>query len=315
MVESTDLAALADNLRFAVEEGNDLIVANSFDSVEPITQLSARSIPTRSGRWSTCRSDPAWQLANVRGPGVPRARGGLPAGRDPGPARDRRVRGLPRIGRDRRRGRDRPAVHPALVRGLRGGREEGQPRRDARPSLGDRLQRPGGQQGAGAGGACRRAPTTSSRSRPRATPASSRPPRNEDFFTTGVDTDQRSLDPEHIVESVVKRTDVGVHEAVATSHRAASRAARRLRPVRERRRPRVPDPRRPPAAGRPCPRRSRTRSAPWRSRSCRARSWSPTTSPSRPRRRAAEPVSRTGRSRGPAPGRPSSRGRHDDHAG
>src|SRR5918992_1040902 len=35
-----------------------------------------------------------------------------------------------------------------------------------------------------------------------------------DFFTSGVDTDQRSLDPEHIVESMVKRTDVGVREAV-----------------------------------------------------------------------------------------------------
>jgi basic membrane protein A len=35
-----------------------------------------------------------------------------------------------------------------------------------------------------------------------------------DFYTSGVDTDQRSLDPEHIVESMVKRTDVGVHEAV-----------------------------------------------------------------------------------------------------
>ena len=29
-----------------------------------------------------------------------------------------------------------------------------------------------------------------------------------------MDTDQRSLDPDHIVESMVKRTDVGVQEAV-----------------------------------------------------------------------------------------------------
>ena len=34
------------------------------------------------------------------------------------------------------------------------------------------------------------------------------------FFTSGVDTDQRSVDPAHIVESVVKRTDVGVYESV-----------------------------------------------------------------------------------------------------
>lgn len=35
-----------------------------------------------------------------------------------------------------------------------------------------------------------------------------------DFMTTGVDTDQRAIDPEHIIESMVKRTDVGVREAV-----------------------------------------------------------------------------------------------------
>src|SRR5262245_13199873 len=32
VAESSDPAALADNLRFAVEEGHDLIVANSFES-------------------------------------------------------------------------------------------------------------------------------------------------------------------------------------------------------------------------------------------------------------------------------------------
>src|SRR5207244_2481407 len=34
------------------------------------------------------------------------------------------------------------------------------------------------------------------------------------LLATGVDTDQRSLDPDHILESMVKRTDVGVHDAV-----------------------------------------------------------------------------------------------------
>ena len=38
--------------------------------------------------------------------------------------------------------------------------------------------------------------------------------KEQGFFTSGVDTDQRSIDPAHILESVVKRTDVGVHDAV-----------------------------------------------------------------------------------------------------
>jgi basic membrane protein A len=38
--------------------------------------------------------------------------------------------------------------------------------------------------------------------------------KDKGFFTSGVDTDQRGLDPEHILESMVKRTDVGVYEAV-----------------------------------------------------------------------------------------------------
>ena len=38
--------------------------------------------------------------------------------------------------------------------------------------------------------------------------------KDQGFFTSGVDTDQRSIDPAHILESVVKRTDLGVHDAV-----------------------------------------------------------------------------------------------------
>src|SRR6476661_8483294 len=41
VIESADISALEDNLRAAVEDGNDLIVANSFDSVDAITKLAA----------------------------------------------------------------------------------------------------------------------------------------------------------------------------------------------------------------------------------------------------------------------------------
>ncbi len=38
--------------------------------------------------------------------------------------------------------------------------------------------------------------------------------KDKGFFTSGVDTDQRSIDPAHILESVVKRSDIGVHDAI-----------------------------------------------------------------------------------------------------
>ena len=38
--------------------------------------------------------------------------------------------------------------------------------------------------------------------------------KEKEFFTSGVDTDQRVLDPQHIIESMVKRTDVGVYDSV-----------------------------------------------------------------------------------------------------
>ncbi len=52
VVQSNDPNQLAANLRAAVQAKPDLIVANSFDSVETITGL-VKQRRTRSGRWST----------------------------------------------------------------------------------------------------------------------------------------------------------------------------------------------------------------------------------------------------------------------
>ena len=45
VVESTDVSQIEENLRFAIEDGNDLIVANSFDSVDAVTKLAEHSPP------------------------------------------------------------------------------------------------------------------------------------------------------------------------------------------------------------------------------------------------------------------------------
>src|SRR5262245_8307061 len=58
-----DAAQLAENLRAAVEDGNDLIVANSFDSVDAITKLSAEY------------PDQKWALVDTGIDGNPNVRG------------------------------------------------------------------------------------------------------------------------------------------------------------------------------------------------------------------------------------------------
>ena len=133
---------MEDNLQAAIDEGNDLIVVNSFDSVDAVTRLAAEhpdqkwaivDWPSRArtsaascsrsmrARTSSARRSACWRTGTTTA--------------------SRR-----RTNRCRRGGR--PAVHPALVRRLRGGCQEGQPRCDARPGLGDRLQRPRDEQGA-----------------------------------------------------------------------------------------------------------------------------------------------------------------------
>ena len=62
VTQSADISALEDNLRAAIEDGNDLIVANSFDSVDAITKLSAE-YPDQ--QWALV--DTAIDNPNVRG--------------------------------------------------------------------------------------------------------------------------------------------------------------------------------------------------------------------------------------------------------
>ena len=220
---------------------------------------SRPSSPTRSGRSSTPGID---GNANVRGLVFKEHEGAYLVGVIFGLLASGDVRGLSSVRHDRRGRRDRPAVRPPLVRRLRGGREVGQARRERPARVGQRLQRPRDEQGARARAERRRARSTSSRSRRPATSASSRRPPSEGFFTSGVDTDQRSVDPAHIVESVVKRTDVGVYEAVKDLAQGTFEGGfRALRPCRERRRARRSSSSMSPTRRSRCPRRSRTRSA------------------------------------------------------
>jgi len=63
VTETADISQLEDNLRAVVEDGNDLIVANSFDSVDAITRLSAEF------------PDQRWALVDTGIDGNPNVRG------------------------------------------------------------------------------------------------------------------------------------------------------------------------------------------------------------------------------------------------
>jgi basic membrane protein A len=207
--ESTDLAALEDNLRFAIEDGNDLIVANSFDSVDAVTKLSAEF------------PDQRWALVDtgiegndqVRGLVFREHEGSYLIGVIMGLLSSGEYEGYPASDTFGAVG----AFDLPFVRRWYVGFEEGvrSVKPDANvllgwsnswndPATSKELALAQNEQGAqyifafaaaGNFGIFEGAA-------------------EQGFFTSGVDTDQRSFDPAHIVESVVKRSDVGVYEAV-----------------------------------------------------------------------------------------------------
>jgi basic membrane protein A len=208
-IESADIAALEDNLRAAIEDGNDLIVANSFDSVDAITRLSAEF------------PDQQWALVDtgidgndkVRGLVFKEHEGAYLVGVIFGLLASGEYEGFPASDTFGAVG----AFDLPFVRRWYVGFEEGvkSVKPDANvslawsnswndPATSKELALAQNQEGAeyifafaaaGNFGVFDGA-------------------KEADFFTSGVDTDQRPIDPAHILESVVKRTDVGVYEAV-----------------------------------------------------------------------------------------------------
>jgi basic membrane protein A len=209
VVESADVTAMEDNLQAAIDDGYDLIVANSFDSVDAVTRLSAEN------------PDQQWALVDTTIEGNDKVRGlvfkehegtyllgatlGLLATGDYEgyPASD--VIGA--VG----------AVDAPFIRRWYVGFEEGAKAVNPEltfdlgwatgfndPATSKELALAQNDKGAKYVFAFSAAGNT----------GVFEAAAERDFLTTGVDTDQRALDPEHIVESMVKRTDVGVHDAV-----------------------------------------------------------------------------------------------------
>jgi len=209
VVESTDVAALADNLRFAVEDGHDLIVANSFDSVGAVTALAAE-FPDQNFALVDTGIDGA---PNVRGLVFKEHEGAYLVGVIFGLLASGTYDGHPASTTFGAVGAiDLPFIRRWLV-----GYEEGVrsvvPDATFLEGWGSSFNDPATskelaltQFGQGAQYIFAFAAAGNSGIFEAA--------KDKGFFTSGVDTDQRSIDPAHIVESVVKRSDVGVYNAV-----------------------------------------------------------------------------------------------------
>lgn len=208
VVESADVPTMEDNLQAAIDEGYDLIVANSFDSVDAVTRLAGEN-PDQ--KWAIV--DSAVESPNVRGLLFKEHEGAYLLGATLGLLASGDYEGFPASERIGAVG----AVDAPFIRRWLVGFEEG-----ARavypevvidlgwatgfndPATSKELALAQNDRGAQYVFAFSAAGNT----------GIFEAAAERDFLTTGVDTDQRSLDPDHIVESMVKRTDVGVREAV-----------------------------------------------------------------------------------------------------
>lgn len=200
VVESADMSVLEDNIRAEIDAGTDLIVLNSFDSVDALTRLTAE-YPDQ--KWVLV--DAAVESPNVRGVLFREHEGMFLIGAIFGSLTESDTVGF--VG----------AFDIPLIRRWFVGYQEGvhYVNPDATvleawsnswndPATSAELAVAQSEQGADYIAAVAAAGNT----------GVFETAQDQDFFTSGVDTDQRTLDPEHILESMVKRTDVGVYDAV-----------------------------------------------------------------------------------------------------
>lgn len=201
VVESADASALEDNLRAEIDAGTDLIVTNSFDAVDAVTRLG-QEYP-----------DQKWAIVDAAIPDNPNVRGILfkehegtfLIGAIFGRLTETNVVGF--VG----------AIDIPLIRRWYVGYEEGvkyvNPDATVLESWGNSFNDPATSKELALAQFDQDADYIA------ATAAAGNTgvfeaAKEKNFFTSGVDTDQRVLDPEHIIESMVKRTDVGVYDAV-----------------------------------------------------------------------------------------------------
>jgi len=209
VVESADVSSMEDNLRAVVDEGYDLVVANSFDSVDAVTRLSADH-PNQ--KWALVDTSIEGNN-NVRGLVFKEHEGAYLLGATVGLLASGKYQGYAKSDRIGAVG----AVDQPFIRRWYVGFQEGVKAVDPSatldlgwatgfndPATSKELALAQNDRGAKYIFAFSAAGNT----------GVFEAAKERNFMTTGVDTDQRSVDPDHIVESMVKRTDVGVHDTV-----------------------------------------------------------------------------------------------------
>jgi basic membrane protein A len=200
VIESSDISVLEDNLRAEIDAGTDLIVVNSFDSVDAVTRLG-QEYPDQ--KWAIV--DATIDNPNVRGLVFNEHEGTFLIGAIFGSLTETNVVGF--VG----------AIDLPFIRRWYVGYEEGvhyvNPDATVLEGWGNSFNDPATSKElaiAQAGQDADYIAATAAAGNTGVFEAA----QELGFFTSGVDTDQRVLDPEHIIESVIKRTDVGVYDAV-----------------------------------------------------------------------------------------------------
>jgi basic membrane protein A len=209
VVESADVATMEDNLAAAISDGTDLIVANSFDSVDAVTRL-AKEHPDQ--KWALVDTGIDGQ-ANVRGLVFKEHEGTYLLGAIFGLLAKGTYPGYPASSSIGFVG----AIDLPFIRRWYVGFEEGVKATNptakvlqswgtgfADPATSKELALAQFDKGARYIAAVSAAGNT----------GIFEAAKERGFFTSGVDIDQRPLDPEHIIESMVKRTDLGVYDSV-----------------------------------------------------------------------------------------------------
>lgn len=207
-IETADISQLEDNLRAAVEDGHDLIVANSFESVDAVTKLAAE-FPDQ--KWALV--DTTIDSPNVRGLVFREHEGAFLLGAIFGLLATGEYEGFPASDVIGAVGAiDLPFIRRWYV-GFEAGVHAVNPDVRVIDAWGTGFNDPGGAKELALGQAAQGA-TYIFAFAAAGNSGIFEAAAEQGFFTSGVDTDQRSIDPAHIVESVVKRTDVGVRDAV-----------------------------------------------------------------------------------------------------
>ena len=201
IVESADASALEDNLRAEIDAGTDLIVTNSFDAVDAVTRLG-KEYPDQ--KWAIVDASIP-ENPNVRGILFKEQEGTFLIGAIFGRLTKSNVVGF--VG----------AVDIPLIRRWYVGYEEGvkyvNPKATVLESWGNSFNDPATSKELALAQFDQKADYIAAAAAAGNTGVFEAA-KEKNFFTSGVDTDQRVLDPEHIIESMVKRTDVGVYDAV-----------------------------------------------------------------------------------------------------